>query len=170
MSLAPFDTPNHPITTERPAALRILVVVDGTERTTALLHWVAVLAPHHPEAEAVVLNVQPVPATGRLRGYGSFKREQIRGRLMDDIGKRIVAAAGRRLDQAGMRYTSRIEFGRVAATALRCAREEGCGLIAIGEPAPGDFRRWLARVTSLVIGSAAGRIVQLAEVPVVVVR
>ena len=170
MSLAPFPAQNNPTSAGRPASLRILVVVDGTERTNALLHWVAALAPQHPEAEAVVLNVQPAPATGRLRGYGSFKREQIRGRLMDDVGKRVVAAAGRRLDQAGMRYTSRVEFGHVTEVALGCAREEGCGLIAIGEAAPGAFRRWLAMVSSLVIGSAAGRIVQLAEVPVVVVR
>ena len=180
MSRLAFNRPNdtdravglahRPAAQEPAQGLKVLLAVDGTERTNALLDWVLRLAPIRSDLEVVVLSVQPEPRTGRLRGYGSFKHDQIRGRLIDDIGTRAVASAGGRLDRAGIRYKQRIELGDAAQTAMRCAAEEQCQMIVIGEPKPGAFRQWLIETTGIVFGSLASKVVQLADVPVVVVK
>jgi nucleotide-binding universal stress UspA family protein len=153
-----------------PAGPRVLVAVDGTERTNALLDWVLGPALARSGMEVIVLNVQPEPHTGRLRGYGSFKRDQIRRRLVEELGKRAIASAARRLDRAGIRHEQRIVLGGDTQTLIRCAAEERCQMIVIGEPRPGAFRKWLVGATGIVFGSLAGEIVQLADVPVVVVK
>jgi nucleotide-binding universal stress UspA family protein len=150
--------------------LKVLAVIDGSERTGHVLEYLRRLAQHGAKLEAVLLNVQPKPEDGRLRGYGSFKQEVIHDRLINDVGRRIVSSAGRRLCQAGIIHKERIEIGHTAETILRVAREETCGLILLGEAHPDALRRWLAKATGLVLGSIASQVVQLADMPVVVVK
>jgi nucleotide-binding universal stress UspA family protein len=119
--------------------------------------------------QLVLLNVQPKPQDWRLRGYGWFQREAIHDRLINDLGRRIVANAARRLDSAGIPHKDRIELGEPGETILRCASEEGCDLIVLAEPRPGAVRAWLARRLRLSAGSLADFVINLARVPVVVV-
>jgi nucleotide-binding universal stress UspA family protein len=64
----------------------------------------------------------------------------------------------------------RIEVGDPAETILRVASEEGCDLILLGDEHPGALRRWLPKVTGLSLATVASQVVQLAAVPVVVVK
>jgi nucleotide-binding universal stress UspA family protein len=149
--------------------LKVLAVIDGSERTGHVLEYLR-LAQHGAKLEAVLLNVQPKPEDGRLRGYGSFKQEVIHDRLINDVGRRIVSSAGRRLCQAGMVHKERIEIGDTAETILRVAQEERCDLILLGEAHPGAVRRWLAKATGVALGYIGSQVVQLADIPVVVVK
>lgn len=151
-------------------AQKILAAVDGSERTGRVLEYLIGLAESGFPIEVVVLNVQPEPEDWRLRGYGSFKQDEIHDRLVNDLGKPIVASVGRRLDQGGITHKDRIELGEPAETILRCANEESCDLIVVSEPRPGAFRRWFTRTAGLTFGSVASDITQLAEVSVVVVK
>ena len=126
--------------------------------------------PAWDEASTVLLNVQPNPEDGRLRGYGSFKNQAIHDRLINDLGRPVVSSAGRRLDQAGILHKERIELGDATKTILRVAQEERCDLILLGQARPGAVRRWLAKATGVALGSIGSQVVQLADMPVVVVK
>jgi nucleotide-binding universal stress UspA family protein len=120
--------------------------------------------------EVVVLTVQPRPEEWRMRGYGWFKREEIRDRLINDLGKRIVTVAKRRLDAAGIQSKARIEIGEQIETTTRCAKEEQADLVVIPERAPCFLRRWLLRAVHLPIGSPASVVLHLLSVPVVAIK
>jgi nucleotide-binding universal stress UspA family protein len=162
---------------ERPAvlstalALRVLAVIDGSERTGRVLEYVQTLAENGRPIEVVLLGVVRQPPDGRLRGYGSFKREEIHARLKDMLGQRAVGAAGRRLDQFGIAHEDRIEVGDdPAETVLRVAAEETCGLIVVGDPPMGVLQRWLPKVTGLTLPTTAGQVAKRAPMPVVTVK
>jgi nucleotide-binding universal stress UspA family protein len=149
--------------------LKVLAVIDGSERTGRVLDYLRRLALHGAKIETVLLNVQPKPEDGRLRGYGSFKKQVIYDRLINDLGRR-VASAGRRLGQATIVHKELVEVGDAVETILRVAHEERCGLILLGEADPGVVRRWLAKAARVTLGSIGSQVVQLADVPVVVVK
>jgi nucleotide-binding universal stress UspA family protein len=148
---------------------KVLAVVDNTERSGHVLEYLIALA-HRMPIEVVVLNVQPSPETSRLRGYGSFKLDEIHARLLEDLARPLVRSVVRRLTHAGIPSRERIELGDSVATVLRCAGEEHSDLIMIGEPHPSCFRRWLTRTLGISFGSVAINVAQLAEVPVTIMK
>jgi nucleotide-binding universal stress UspA family protein len=150
--------------------LRILAVVDGSQGTGRVLKYLLDQCLGGEGMEVVLLNIQPEPTEWRMRGYGWFKREATRDRLINDIGERVVTSAGRSLDAAGIKHKDRIELGRPTETIPRCAREEDCDLILMAQLDLGAIRRWLMRTTSVSIGSVASIVIHLADIPVVVVR
>ena len=108
-------------------------------------------------------------ATGRLRGYGSFKQADVHDRLKDTMRQRAVSAVARRLDQESIAHIDRVEVGEPVATILRVAREENADLILLGDGPPGIVQRLLPAI-GLSVATVASRVVQLATVPVVVVK
>lgn len=172
--MASLRSQEHP-TVQRTATANlgsptVLVVIDGSERTGRVIEYAVSLAQGGRGLEVVVLGVVPEPPDGRLRGYGSFKRDEIHARLKDAIGQRAVAAAARRFDQAGVSHRERIEVGDPAETILRVAGEEGCDVVLLGDSPAGAFRRWLPKVIGLTVATVASQVAQLAAVPVVVVK
>jgi nucleotide-binding universal stress UspA family protein len=149
---------------------RILAAVDGSESTNAVTDYLVALADGGAAMEVVVLNVQAQPENWRLRGYGSFKQDEIRDRLINDLGRPIVRGVGRKLSKAGISHRERVEIGIPAEAIIRCAEEEHCDLVIVGDPRPGVFGRWLARAAGISFGSVAASVVQLAGTSVVVVK
>ena len=123
----------------------MLAVVDGTESSGRVTKYLLDLHARDGAFEVVLLNVQPKPEVGRLRGYGSFRRAEIDDRLINDLGKRVVTSAARHLDAVSIAHKDRIELGDTAETIVRCADEEKCDLIVLAEPKPGVVRQWLMR-------------------------
>jgi nucleotide-binding universal stress UspA family protein len=174
---------SDPIQRQRPAApakrkrqagesraVRVLATVDGSECTGRVIKYLLGLHALHAPFEVVLLNIQPEPEDWRLRGYGWFKREAIRERLVNDLGRPTVASAARQLDGAGIAHKDRIELGEAADTIVRCARDEECDFIVLAEAPPGAVRRWLMRSAGVSIGSVASIVIGLAHVPVVVAK
>jgi nucleotide-binding universal stress UspA family protein len=149
---------------------RILAIVDGSEGTGRVIKYLLGLRALGAPFDVVLLNIQPEPEDWRLRGYGWFKREAIRERIVSDLGRPAVASAGRQLDGAGIAHKDRIELGEAADTIVRCAREEECDFIVLAEPTPGAVRRWLMRSAGMSIGSIASVVIAFAHVPVVVAK
>lgn len=158
------------IATTTPRSLKVLAVIDGSERTGRVIEYALSLAQDGRGIEVVLLGVVPEPPDGRLRGYGSFKRDEIHARLKDVIGQRAVVAAARRLDQASILHKDRIEVGDPAQTILRVASEEDCDVVLLGDAPPGSLQRWLPKVTGLSVATVASQVAQLAAVPVIVVK
>jgi nucleotide-binding universal stress UspA family protein len=150
--------------------LRVLAVIDGSERTGRIIELAIGLAPEGRGIEAILLGVIPDPPDGRLRGYGSFKAKEVHARLKETIGERAVAAAARRLDQAGIVHHDRIEVGDPAGTILRVAGEEACDLVLLGDAPAGALGRWLAGLIGLSLRTVASEVARRSAIAVVVVK
>lgn len=150
--------------------LKVLVLIDGSERTSRVVEYALSLAHGDRALKVVLLGIVREPPDGRLRGYGSFKREEIHARLKDIVGQRAVSAAARRFDQQGVTHTDRIEVGDPVETILRVAGEEGSDLVLIGDSPVGPIRRWLPKAIGLSLATVANRVIQLSPVSVVVVK
>jgi nucleotide-binding universal stress UspA family protein len=151
--------------------LRFLVVVDGRECTNRVVDFVTTVAKERNGTEAVVLNVQDVRGNAGLRGYESFKREEIEDRLINELGGPIVNTASTWLQKAGVLAVPTVKIGDPVPIILDCAEENGCDAIVIGEPRPKGFRGWIAAVTRLPLVSP--RLHQLmirSATPIVVVK
>ena len=142
---------------------------DRNAATALSIIW-QTLAKSVSAIEVIVLNVQPLSESFRLRGYGSFKQDEVRDRLVTDLGKPIVDGVGRRLRKAGIDVTARVEIGDPVETILRYAATERCDLIVVGHPRPGAVRQWIARHAGISLGSVATSVAQLATIPVVVAK
>lgn len=149
--------------------LKMLAVIDGTERTGRIIDYALGLKSRGHELKVVLLGVVPEPATGRLRGYGTFKQAEVYGGLKDTMRQRAVTAVARRLDQERIDHADRVEIGDPAVTILRVAREEGVDLILLSDGPPGLVQRMLPAI-GLSVATVAIQVVQLATVPVVVVK
>jgi nucleotide-binding universal stress UspA family protein len=156
--------------TKSKKAIRVLAAIDGSERSNGVVDYLATLAKSGDPIEVIVLNVQPLSESFRLRGYESFKQDEIRDRLIADLGKPIVVGVERRLRKAGITASTRVEIGEPVETILRSATAEQCDLIVVGHPYPGPWRQWIAQHAGITFGSVATTLVQLAALPVVVAK
>lgn len=159
----------YPIALPLPRRRKVLAVVDGSARTADVIEFLVAQVGDTAQ-EVVVLNVQPLPEDWRMRGYETFKRDEIRDRLVNDRGRPVVASVAGALDRAGIAHKERVEIGDTAETIERCAREEGCEQIVIAEPRSGVLRRWLALQAGVTVGSVVPQLLELTDLPVVVVR
>jgi nucleotide-binding universal stress UspA family protein len=150
-------------------SLKVLAVIDGTERTGRIIDYALGLKSLGHGFQVVVLGVVPEPATGRLRGYGTFKKAEIYGGLIDTMRQRAVSAVARRLDQEKIAHVDRVEVGDPAATVLRVAQEEDADLILLGDGPPNVVQRMLPAI-GLSVATVANQVVQRATIPVVVVK
>jgi nucleotide-binding universal stress UspA family protein len=148
--------------------LKVLAAVDGSERTGRVLEFLLSLATL--PITVVVLNVQPAPEDWRLRGYLSFKADEIFDRLVHDLGEPIVKGVGRRLADARIAHSEIVKIGAFTESVLACQREEGCNLIVVSTKRANRLQLFLLRVFGASVRSSASELVQLAEVPVVVVK
>ena len=149
--------------------LKVLAVIDGSERTGRVIDYARRLKNRGHGLQVVVLGVVPEPATGRLRGYGSFKQAEVYDGLKERMHQRAVSAVARRLDQEKIAHVDRVEIGDPVATILRVAREEDADLILLGDKPPGVVQRLLPAI-GLSFATITNLIVQQAIVPVVVVK
>jgi nucleotide-binding universal stress UspA family protein len=149
--------------------LKVLAVIDGTERMGRIIDYALGLKRRGHGLEVVVLGVVPEPATGRLRGYGTFKQAEVYGGLKESMRQRAVSAVARRLDQEKIAHVDRVEVGDPVATILRVAREEDADLILLGDGPPGVVQRVLPAI-GLSMATMTNQVVEQAQVPVVVVK
>jgi nucleotide-binding universal stress UspA family protein len=145
-------------------------VVDGTEQTNRVLDYIVTLAQGREAIEVVVLNVQSKREEARLRGYQSFKQDEVDDRLINDLGAPIVGSVCRWLDKAAIQNRSKVLIGDPAPTILRCAAEEDCDCIVIGNRRAEGIRRFAA-AAGLTLGSPpVSQLLAATNIPVVVVK
>ena len=142
--------------------MRILIAVDGSRHA---LDAVRLLIDHIdwfrevPQVELVTVHL-PVPAVSRL-GVGVGKAQL--ARYYQEEGEERLATAKRALKGAKVAFEARVLVGPVAETLVRHARTSRCDLIYIGNRGAGAMARAL-------IGSTASKVLQLADVPVLLVK
>jgi len=140
--------------------MRIMVPVDGSESSlAAVLFAIAKLAPGDPALDLHLLTVQPpLPSAastfidaGAVRDY--HKEE----------GEKDLAAATKLLKDAGIAYGSNTAVGDPADTIATYAEQKKCDAIVMGT-------RGLGRVSGLLLGSVATKVLHLTKVPVTLVK
>ena len=140
---------------------RLLLPIDGSpaslqavERLLGMLGW------YREPLEIHLLNVQHA----LRRDVGQFiAAEDLMGYHQDE-GRKALAAARARLEQAGVPYRHHVVVGDLPAeTIAHFAREKGIGQILMcshGRPPAGD----------LLLGSVARGVLQHTDLPVTLVR
>jgi nucleotide-binding universal stress UspA family protein len=139
--------------------MKILLAVDGSEASLrAAQSLVAHVQWFRDRPEVHVLHVHaPVPVGLALQ---HVSRETL-DRYYREEGESVLAPALAVLRQAGLPAVSHIHVGQASDVIVRLAAELGCEIICLGTHGRGT-------VGTVLLGSVAARVLQLASVPVLV--
>lgn len=138
---------------------KVLVPVDGSPVAERAVAFAAERASRSGDTKLVLLNVQQNLEHWRKRGL--LNEQDVKD--LRAHGESEAAPARRLLDKAGVLYDFEIVFGHPAEVIVRKAREEHCDSIVMGTRGLGD-------VESLLLGSTAYKVIQLAQLPVTLVK
>lgn len=141
--------------------LNILVPVDGSDNANRAVLYVRQLAQGAGTARIHLLNVQ-TPVQGRA-GLSRLITQD----MIDDFyareGREAMEDARKLLDVTDTAYASQVAFGHVATEIAGYARDHGCARIVMGTRGNGSL-------ANILIGSVANQVLQLADVPVTLVK
>lgn len=141
--------------------MNILLPVDGSEYSVHAVRQVIALKERYRDPISVhLLNVQAQVLSGAVKMF--ISQQQLNDYYREE-GVKALAAARALLDQAGINYQHHIGVGEIAATIVSYARDKRCQQIVIGSRGGGGF-------TGALLGSTAIRVVQLTDVPVLLVK
>lgn len=140
--------------------MRILVPVDGSDSSLAAVRFVMTkLATADGGLELHLLNVRPPLSSAAAR----FIDPGVLRQFHQDEGAEDLAAAHKLLDEAGVVYTSTVTIGDPAESIVGYANQQKCDGIVMGT-------RGLGRVTGLLLGSVATKVLHLTKVPVTLTK
>jgi nucleotide-binding universal stress UspA family protein len=143
--------------------LKLLVPVDGSERSLQAVRHAAFLFQERCAAEVVLLNVQPRLEGSRLDAFHSSRHLMA---IERSDARHALAQARRILDDAKVRHSTRVQIGPVAPCIVRCADEERCDEIVLAAPRPG----FLHAIGRLFSRSLLDQVALRSPVPVTAVR
>jgi nucleotide-binding universal stress UspA family protein len=144
--------------TGRPGALdRILVPLDGSELSEAIVPVVAGLAGPFDLAIELLRAVEPIPPYAAAELAASHSEELLRLEEADARGYLAKLAAP--LEARGLRIARHVVLAPAVDAIVRRARETGAGLIAMTTHGRSGVGR-------LLLGSVAERVLRAAPVPV----
>lgn len=143
----------------------ILLATDGSETALKAARWAAELAKTYG-AKVTVLHVVHIPAAlaGSTVLPGGATDVAVVTRLMEQAAEGVITVTTPLLEEAGVEYNTRIEYGHTAETIVRVANEEGVDLIVIGS-------RGLTDASALLLGSVSHKVLHaIHNKPVLIVR
>jgi len=140
--------------------MRIVIAWDGSEPAVrALRHALELAALLREPLELHILNVQR-PNFGMVKRHVSPEALYV---YYQEEGERVLRTARALLDAAAVARSYHVAVGPVAETVVQYAREHACQEIVMGA-------RGLGTTSGLLLGSVAMRVLQLAEIPVTLVK
>ena len=140
--------------------MRILVPVDGSETSRTAVRFVAdKLASADAGLDIHLLNVQPALPSAAA----DFIDSTVLRDFHQEEGAKAIATARKLLDDAKIRYVSKIVVGDPGEKIAAYAEQQRCDGIVMGT-------RGLGRVAGLVLGSVAHKVLHLSKVPVTLVK
>jgi len=135
----------------------VLVPVDGSEASLRALEYACRKYGKTRGVSLIVLNVQPPMPSSR---YVSREAIADHHKRMSDAALKPARALIRKL---GLNARFHYEVGDPAEVITRFAKRTRCGEIVMGT-------RGLGRISGLVLGSVAMKVVYLATIPVTLVK
>ncbi len=141
--------------------MKILIPVDGSTNADRAVDYVIAQAANLKTApEICLLNVQWKIASGNVKLF--INQETINDYYREQ-GAAALAQARAKLDASGMAYTYHVSVGSPAEAVVQYAQEHQVEQIIMS--AHGQ-----ATLSSLLLGSVAGKVVQLAQIPVLLIK
>lgn len=138
--------------------LRVLIPVDGSENANRAVGFVVRKALLYREPlEIHLLNVQH-PFPGTVRGVHK-EAEQFH----HDEGIKVLAAARKLLDDAGVKYVYHISVGEASEVIGYYVRDKKIEQVVMSTRGAGS-------VANMLLGSVATEVLHLVEVPVLLVK
>lgn len=136
---------------------RVLLAVDRSNSALKAIEYVCSLARGGAQLEVEVLNVpRPVPAL-------CFENQTMADNYYREQGAAVVGEVNGALRDAGLSCNVHIEPGDAAETIVKLAVRRDCTRIVMGS-------RGLGSIGNLVLGSVAYKVLQLAPIPVTLVK
>ena len=142
--------------------MKILLAVDGSRFALDAVDSLIAHADWYREKLSVELVTVHLPVPKLPRMGLVVGRNQIK-RYYEEEGEACLRAARKKLDAAGIAYNAHVLVGRVAETIVRHASRARCDLILVGSQGRSAARNML-------VGSVATRVLQLASMPVMLVK
>lgn len=141
---------------------KILLATDGSEHGKRSIEEVLKLsATMSTPAQVHVLNVQESPVVyGTAEVYLPYEKAE---QLVKAAGQKIADDTAAALRNAGLAASAEVAVGPVAPTIVRGAQELGRDLIVMGT-------RGMGAIGNLVLGSVATKVINLSDIPVMLVR
>jgi nucleotide-binding universal stress UspA family protein len=137
---------------------RILIGIDGSKGTLKALDYVVARKRRGEEIEVLLLYAQPlIKAHGPMVSQSMVKEYQIQE------AEKVLSATGLKARAKFLEADAYVETGDPAECIVAFAKKSNCGEIVMGS-------RGLGRLSGLLLGSVVSKVVQLAELPVVVVK
>jgi nucleotide-binding universal stress UspA family protein len=138
--------------------MKLLVPLDGSAASAGALNHALWLAEQRPGAVLILLNVQNAETLG-LSDVVRAEGEALAAQEAEEILKKPVS----RCEALHTRCEARAEYGPVAETIDRIARETQADQIVMGT-------RGLGRLRGLFLGSVTTQVVHLTDIPVTLVK
>jgi len=142
--------------------MKILLAVDGSKNSLDAVKCVIEHGDWYqgtPEVELlyVHLPLPKLPSMGKVVSHAQIDR------YYREEGEAALAQAEKLLERAGVRHRTALLVGKPAETIVKHARAARADLIVVGNQGRGA-------VGNLLIGSVASRVLQLADLPVMLVK
>lgn len=137
----------------------ILVPVDGSQASLRALEYAIDWATSSGRLKLLLVNVQP---TLERWYHGGLLNAEAMAHLRQ-LGEANGKAALARVNSAGLNYEFDVMYGSPGEVVARLAKERGCVAIVMGTRGLSDFEQ-------VFLGSTAHKVIQLAEVPVTLVK
>jgi nucleotide-binding universal stress UspA family protein len=140
---------------------KILVPVDGSERSLEAVRYVIALVRDGRPSEIHLIHVQP-PLTGDVTAFVSHRAVQD---FHLDEARSAMESARALLDRANIPYAVHIFIGSAAPIIAACARDLRCTLVVMGTHGFSKIAHWL-------LGSVSRETVHLIDpdIPVTLVK
>jgi len=140
---------------------KILVPVDGSERSLEAVRYVIALVRDGRPSEIHLIHVQP-PLTGDVTAFVSHRAVQD---FHIDEAQSAMKSARDLLDRAHIPYAVHIFVGQAAPIIAECARDLRCTLVVMGT-------HGFSKVTHWLLGSVSRETVHLIDpdIPVTLVK
>jgi nucleotide-binding universal stress UspA family protein len=142
-----------------PAALHLLLAVDGSAASLSAAHWVAQLAQTHTPFECTAISVQnPLLA----REVSALAPAQITLDARAQEAQAALAQAAHVLRQGGVEHSTHTCMDDAAPALLTQAQALGASAIVMG-------RRGMGALRAALLGSVSDQVIRQSKLPVIVV-
>lgn len=137
---------------------RILIGIDGSKGALKALDYVVARKPRGEKIEVLLLYAQPI-----IKAHGPIMTKAMVSDYQAQEAEKVLSAAGLKTRANFLKADTYVETGDSAECIIAFAKKSKCTEIVMGS-------RGLGRLSGLLLGSVVTKVVQLADMPVVVVK
>ena len=138
---------------------KILLPVDGSENSNRAVHRAIELA-KDTGAKLLLVTAFPPIVSGNVRSF--FSPDEIQGYYQEE-GQKALAPAKALLEAEGIQYESEVLVGQIAQCIADYAKKNQVDTVIMGT-------RGLGSVTGMLLGSVTTKVLNLVDVPVLLVK